>query len=379
MRQKKPTILIIDDDATNIDLLLTYFELYDFIVKTAPNGKTGIQEAIQIQPNLILLDVMMPGINGFETCRRLKANPKTQKIPIIFMTALAGNKTKLTGFEAGGVDYIAKPFYHEEVLARVNVHLSLQQLQEQLQEQNRQLQELNDNKDRFLSIVANDLRAPFSTIFVAAEQTRQQLESQSYQEAHHTVEHLQSAIENYNELLNNLLIWSKLQQNLVTFTPQSIDMTHIVAKHTALFTPYALEKHIAVTNRMPSRLPVQADLNMVDTTVRNLLSNAIKYTKPDGQVEIGASADNSSVMLSVSDTGVGIPAEKLPALFRIESPYRQLGTAEEKGTGLGLILCKEFINKHGGHIWAESKEGVGSTFHITLPMAPSYETESVSS
>jgi signal transduction histidine kinase len=367
MHQKKPIILIVDDDSTNIDLLLNYFESYDLIVESAKDGKSGIQEASRLQPNLILLDVMMPGINGFETCRRLKANPKTKHIPVIFMTALKEKKVKLKGFEAGGVDYIAKPFYHEEVLARVNAQLSLQSLQQQLQEQNRQLRELNENKDRFLSIVANDLKKPFASIFVAAEQTKQHLQRQAYDDAQHTVENLQAAVENYNELLENLLLWAKIQQNLLTFNPQPVDMAQIVAKHAALFTPSALEKHINVHNNMPTRMPLCADLNMVETTVRNLLSNAIKYTGADGHVEIGAVSDDHAITLSVADTGIGIPKDKLPALFQIETPYRQLGTAEEKGTGLGLILCKEFMEKHGGRIWAESEAGRGSTFYIHLP------------
>lgn len=370
MRQKKPNILIIDDDSTNVDLLLNYFELYDFTVASAKDGKSGIQEATRLQPNLILLDVMMPGINGFETCLRLKANPKTKHIPVIFMTALKETKTKLKGFEAGGVDYIAKPFYHEEVLARVNAQLSLQSLRQQLQEQNRQLRELNENKDRFLSIIANDLKKPFASIFVAAEQIKQHLHLQAYDDAQHTVENLQAAIENYNELLENLLIWAKLQQNLITFAPQPVDMAQIVAKHAALFAPIALEKHIKLGNHMPARMLLCADLTMIETTVRNLLSNAIKYTRAEGHVEIGAVSDDHAITLSVSDTGIGIPKDKLSALFQIETPYRQLGTAEEKGTGLGLILCKEFLEKHGGRIWAESEVGKGSTFYVYLPENP---------
>lgn len=368
MLQKKSTVLIIDDDSANIDMLLAYLERCDFAVITARNGKTGIQEAQRMLPDLILLDVMMPGINGFETCRRLKANPATKNIPVIFMTALSGRKTKLKGFEAGGVDYIAKPFYYEEVIARVNAHLSLRNLQHQLQQQNHQLQILNENKDRFLSIIANDLKKPFSSIFVAAEQTKQQLNQHAYADAKQTVEHLQTAIENYNELLSNLLLWAKMQQNLIDFAPQPVDLTQIIAKHVALLTPYALEKQIAVHNHLPPRLPIQADPNMLDTIVRNVLSNAIKFTKPGGSVEITATSDDHFITFSVADTGIGIPSEKLPALFEIETPYRQLGTAEEKGTGLGLILSKEFIEKHGGIIMAESDVGVGSTFHICLPI-----------
>lgn len=370
MSEQQPTILIIDDDSTNIDLLLTYFELSDFHVITANTGKSGIQQALTQQPNLILLDVMMPGIDGFETCRRLKANPSTRDIPVIFMTALSETKTKLTGFEVGGVDYIAKPFYHEEVLARVNVHLSLQRLQAQLQNQNRQLQTLNDNKDRFLSIIANDLKKPFASIFIAAEETRQHLDARTYDRAGQSIEQLQAAIDNYSDLLDNLLLWSQLQHDLIPFHPQALDMANIVAKQIALFTPHALEKGITVYNHLSDRLPIRADLNMLDTTIRNLLSNAIKFTKPDGSVGIQAHTNHDAVTLNISDTGVGIPQEKLPALFRIDTPYRQLGTSDEKGTGLGLILCNEFVKKHGGRIWAESQIGQGSTFHIELPLSP---------
>lgn len=365
--QKKAIILIVDDDSSNLKILHTYFEKSDFHVVAAKNGKEALEKAPTLLPDLILLDVMMPGINGFETCRRLKANETTKDIPIIFMTGLTEPKTKVKGFEIGGLDYIAKPFYYQEVIARVNVQLALRKLQHQLQHQNKQLQALNTSKDQFLSIIANDLKKPFAEIFVSAEQITQQLDSHRHEDAKQTVKHLQSAVENYQALLENLLLWAKVQQGIIDYAPKPIDLAHMFVKNVALLTPYAIEKQITLTNLLPERLLITADITMLDTIIHNLLSNAIKFTKAGGNVEVVAASDDQSVIVSIKDTGIGIPAEKLPALFQIDQKYQQIGTADEKGTGLGLILCKEFVERHGGRIWVESEIKQGSTVHFRLP------------
>jgi signal transduction histidine kinase len=362
-----PTILLVDDDRRNIESLSNYFMLSKFHIIVAQDGEEALRTVKTVQPDLILLDVVMPGINGFETCQQLKANEATRDIPVIFMTGLRELKTKIEAFQAGGVDYLSKPFSYEEVMARVNVHLALRKLQRQLQQQNDELQTLNANKDQFLSIIVNDLKKPFAEIFVAAERIKQQLHQKQQEPVKQSIKSLQDAVQNYHALLENLLLWARVQQRLIEYAPQPLELPHLVVRNIALFTANAVKKQIALKNSMPPQLRISADLTMIDTVIHNLLSNAIKFTRPGGSVKISATDDEDTVTLVVSDTGIGIPPDRLEHLFQIGAKHQRVGTADEKGTGLGLILCRAFVQQHGGTITVESTIEQGSTFWVTLP------------
>jgi signal transduction histidine kinase len=312
---------------------------------------------------------MMPKIDGFETCRRLKKNEATRDIPVIFMTALTETIDKVKGFEVGGVDYITKPFQHEEVLARVNAHLTIRNQQKHIQIQNWQLKELNVCKDKFISIISHDLRSPFTGIFILAEQIRRNVENRRYDELQHLANQLQASVENYHALLENLLTWSKIQQGIIKYAPQFFDVQQVFAKNIALFTPNAEQKQITLRSVIQEQLIIYADINMIDTVMRNLISNALKFTKAGGVVEVSVTHNENEVTVVVSDTGIGISSENLPQLFQIESKYQCPGTSGERGTGLGLILCKEFVEKHDGRIWIESPVGKGTMVTFTLPKA----------
>ncbi|MCI0396129.1 MAG: response regulator, partial [Chloroflexi bacterium] len=168
------TILIVDDNPTNLGVVFDYLEQYGFTLLVAQSGESGLQKAEYARPDIILLDVMMPDLDGFETCRRLKSNDKTSDIPVIFMTALGDIESKLKGFEVGAVDYVTKPLHQAELLARIATHLRLRQLTHDLQQANDELQKLNANKDKFFSIVAHDLRGPFAPLLMRAQMLARQ-------------------------------------------------------------------------------------------------------------------------------------------------------------------------------------------------------------
>ena len=372
----KPTILIVDDTPANLRVLLDTLRDAGYKLLVACSGEAAIQQAEYARPDLILLDVMMPGINGFEACRQMKARAAIKDIPVIFMTALTDTTDKIQGFQAGGVDYITKPFQHEEVLARVTTHLTIRQLQQQLEAQNLLLQEknvqlhaLNASKDKFFSIIAHDLRSPMASVLIGMKMLTENIHTLGQPDRQEIVHDLQETVERLYGLLGNLLTWSRLQRGFMEYQPQQIELLPLVTQNIALFTANAEQKTIALRHTVIEPLTAYADANMVDTIIRNLLSNALKFTPAQGAVTISASASDHAVEVAVTDTGVGMTAAALNNLFRLDVRYNQRGTAGEQGTGLGLNLCKELVEKNGGRIWGESAVGRGTTFRFTLPTA----------
>ena len=370
----KPTILVVDDNPTNLQVLLESLKRTGLKILVARTGESAIQQAEYGKPDLILLDVMMPGIDGFETCRRFKTLEAFKDIPIIFMTALTDTTDKLKGFQAGGVDYVTKPLQHEEVLARVVTHLTIRRLQQELrqqhallQEQHAQLQALNASKDKFFSIISHDLRSPLSAVLVGLRlltDTESRLtdneKNELIRDSHRTVEQL------YN-LLDNLLVWSRLQRGLMEYAPQPLDLRPLFERNATLFAANAEQKQIAIRQTVAEPVIAFADSHMIDAIIRNLISNALKFTEARGAITLSARQNDQSVEMAVADTGIGMDAETVAKLFRLDVRYNQLGTAGEKGTGLGLNVCKEFAEKNGGSIAVESVVGAGTTFRVTLP------------
>ena len=392
---EKATILVIDDNTTNLNILLDYLNELSYRVLIAPSGEQALQRLQYARPDVILLDIMMPGIDGFETCRRLKADDATKDIPVIFMTALTETVDKVRGFSVGGVDYITKPFQHEEVLARVKTHLTIRKLQQELRQQNEtleryaemlaqkndelkaknaeldeknsQLNLLNADKDKFFSIIAHDLRNPIGALRELPQLIAENLDNYSKDELRRLITMQRDAARNLFELLENLLTWSRMQRGLIEFNPEPIQVSALVQRSIALLTPSAAQKAITLTQAVNPSLLGMADHKMIDAVVRNLISNAIKFTNQGGTIDVSGNDDGAFMTIAVKDDGVGIGEQFLPKLFRIDEQYRRTGTANERGTGLGLILCKEFVERNGGEIRVESKIGNGSTFSFTLP------------
>ncbi|GAK61277.1 response regulator receiver sensor signal transduction histidine kinase [Candidatus Vecturithrix granuli] len=390
----KATILIVDDNTTNLNVLLDYLHDVGYKVLIAPNGEQALQQMQHVSPDLILLDVMMPGIDGFETCQRLKDKEKTKDIPVIFMTALTDTVDKIRGFAVGGVDYITKPFQHEEVLARVNAHLTIRNLQQELQkknedlekyadllagrnaqlheknleldEKNAQLKILNADKDKFFSIIAHDLRNPLGALRELPQIIIENIETYTRDELIRMILLQRDAAKNLFALLENLLTWSRIQRGMIEYQPQQLNLEHVIARNISLMKPQAEQKQIRLTSLVQEHIPILADYNMIDTVIRNLISNALKFTKEGGSIEVSIAHNDEFAEIAVADTGIGIKEQYIAKLFRIDEQYRRIGTANEKGTGLGLILCKEFVEKHGGRIWVESEVGKGSIFRFTL-------------
>ena len=243
----------------------------------------------------------------------------------------------------------------------------LERLNDQLAKSELKLQELNANKDKFFSIIAHDLRSPFTSVLGFSEYISKNFNELSRDEIGEYSTHMNNATKNVFNLLENLLHWSRIQTGRVEFTPEPFSLSALIYDVFSVYKIIAGNKKIELVNKIENDIQVYADRQMVDTIVRNLLSNGIKFTHPDNKVVIQCRVKEGYVEVSVKDTGVGISSERIKHLFKIDQFKSTDGTDKEKGTGLGLILCKEFVEKCGGKLWVKSELDKGSTFYFTLP------------
>lgn len=237
----------------------------------------------------------------------------------------------------------------------------------QLKKQEEELRELNATKDKLFSIIAHDLRNPFNSILGFSELALKNIKNRNYDDLERYCETVYQSARHSFDLLNNLLHWSRVQRGKMDFNPETLYMASLLDKITELTKANLEEKNIGLSTAVEPDLAVYADRFMLETILRNLLSNAIKFTHSQGKITIKAYQQGTQTVISVQDTGVGMPQETADKLFNIESTFSTPGTQKEKGTGLGLILCKEFVEQHGGKIRAESKVDQGSTFSFTIP------------
>jgi signal transduction histidine kinase len=350
-------ILIVDDVAKNIQLVANFLTQDGYEVNFAMDGKKAIEHAKREHFDLILLDVMMPIMDGFEVCKRLKEDPETAKIPVIFLTAKTDEASIARGFELGGVDYIVKPFNIPELLARVktHIHLRLRELE---------LTSLNATKDTFLSIIGHDVKSPVANIVSLGELL---LTSSNMLTKDEQSELLEDIVESGRQgiwLLENLLSWTRIQTGKISYDPQTIIVSDLINKAIKFIQYLADRKSIEVISNCEEGIALYSDINVLNTILRNLVSNAIKFTKVGGSIELDARKDDNEVKIFVRDTGIGIPPDKLNYLFDKKSHSSTLGTQNEKGSGLGLSLVKDLCDMIHAEIEVESKENIGTKFTI---------------
>ena len=362
-QERKPLILIVDDIESNLQILGTVLEAKGYELMIAQSGYDAIDILKEVKPDLILLDVMMPEIDGFETAKIIKNNPETNEIPIIFITAKAETNDIVKGFEVGAADYITKPFQSSELLARVNTHLNLKFAKEKLFE-------MNNVRNKFFSIIAHDLRGPFSGLIGLSELLADDSDKMTVEDVKNTGKVLHKSSKIVFELLENLLEWSQSQLGTMPFTLHILDPKEYVEKALILYENMASEKNITLESSVDTKNFVYADNYMLNTILRNFIGNAIKFTSEGGKIICGATdcEDTNFIKFFIKDNGIGIKQEDQEKLFKIDQKFARQGTNNELGTGLGLILVKELVEKHNGKVWFESEEGKGTTFYFTLPI-----------
>ena len=254
-------------------------------------------------------------------------------------------------------------------ISRVEIDITdRKNTEEQINNKNEQLEKLNSEKDKFFSIIAHDLRGPFNGFLGLTQIMAEQLTSLTLVELQEISKGMNKSAKNLFSLLNNLLEWSRMQRGSINFEPKSIPLLPFVNTTLQPTIDTANTKGIGVNILVPENINVFADENMLSSTISNLASNAIKFTPKGGSVSLSAkSTADGPVEFSIQDTGIGMDPETLDNMFKLDVSISRKGTEGEPSTGLGLLLCKDFIDRHGGKIWAESEEGKGSTFYFTLP------------
>lgn len=369
----KSYILIVDDQPQNIQLIGTLLRPY-YQLSVTDDGYKAISIAKSKLPDLILLDVMMPEISGYEVCEELKKDPSTKDIPIIFLTAKHESEDIVKGFKLGAVDYIIKPFNKDEILVRISTHLRLKASEKMLIQKNEELELLNSQKDKFFSIIAHDLRGPLAGLVGLSEILNNELTKLPQEEALELISSMRDSADKLSKLLDNLLQWSRVQIGLVKYTPVSVNLAALLNQNIDLLTETANRKEIKITNETSENIRTDIDINMFNTIIRNFLTNAIKFSFRKGTVKIKTDLkDSGEITISVTDSGTGISKENIDKLFKINEKVFAQGTEGEPSTGLGLLLCKDLAEKMGGSIEVISEPGKGSTFSVSIPNGKSTE------
>lgn len=361
-------ILIVDDVTSNVLLLKILLTNEKFQICTASNGHQCVEVARSEHPDLILLDVMMPELNGFDTAVILKKDPLTADIPIIFLTALNSPSDLVHGFQVGAHDFLTKPFNKEELIMRVMHQISLVAAKRYIIEQNEKLKRIISNRDKMYSVIAHDLRSPMASIRMVLNLCVNVVTPDMVgEEIFGLLDKANRESEETHDLLDNLLKWTKSQTGRLEVAYQNLELDDIVPGEVDIFTMIAEMKKIKL-QYIPSEehLKVRADNDMMKTVVRNFISNAIKFTPEGKGIEVYYKKSGEFAKISVRDHGVGIAPERIDTLFhKGETTY---GTGGEEGSGLGLQLCADFARKNGGDVMVESTLGEGSTFSFLVPL-----------
>lgn len=392
----KPVILCVDDENIIIDALKDQLDNEfgsDFVIETSEEAADAVEfctELIEdsIDLPVVIVDYIMPGMKGDELLEKIHSiSPETLTILLTGQANLEGVTRAIN--TADLYRYIAKPWDQDDLVMTVKeaiksyysaheIELKNKELselnvslEEKVEQRTKQLSELNATKDKFFSIIAHDLKNPFNALMGFSSLLIDSFDEYNDEEKLDLIQTMSDASENAYKLLENLLEWSRSQTGSIKWNPEEISIDNITQETISVLENAAFNKKISLQAIVPDNTIVYADSNMITTVIRNLVSNSIKYTLNGGEIKIYSSQEEGILEITIEDNGVGIRKEDLDKLFRIDVNFSTNGTNSEPGTGLGLILCREFVVKNGGKIWVESEQGIGSKFKFTLPIAKS--------
>ncbi len=364
MNPTKDIILIVDDNPMNVLLTDTILKGDGYKTLTANNGMealTLLNDSERIEfPSLILLDVMMPDKDGLSVCREIKKNPKLIEIPVIFLTANNQTEDLVNGFKAGGVDYITKPFKKEELLVRVKNHLELFYSK-------RTILDMNKTKSKLYSIIAHDIRSPLSGIQQTIDAIDQGYFDPCSEDFKELIHQLGIRTRETTILLNSLLSWTKVESDAQRIELKYVDINNIFSSCLLLLGASAQEKKIGFIQEITDNTIAYCDEVSAHSIIRNVISNAIKFTGAGGNVTLKTEIVNDSVVISISDNGIGMTEDKLEKIMKADTLVSTAGTNNELGSGLGLVIVRDFVKKNNGKFNIASEPGKGTTVTIVLP------------
>jgi two-component system sensor histidine kinase/response regulator len=372
---EKPLILIVDDGPKNLQVLGTILRTEGYEVAAAISGAQALEILESTLPDLILLDVMMPGMNGLEVCRTLKRDEATDAIPVLFLTAKSETDDLVEGFEAGAVDYLTKPFQTRELLIRVRTHLSVKRSKDlidqyvwQLKMNARELKQLNKEKNELLEIVAHDLKNPLSTIQYAARKIQSVAATATPEIIAAQAQLIEETSERMFHLIRNILDVNAIESGKMYLNREPVNLAALARSLCKEYLSKATAKQIKLyCEDLPEVAQTFTDRNAARQVLDNLISNAIKYSPTQRTIWLSVNELPDAVRLSVKDEGPGLCEEDVQQLFGKFVKLTPKPTGGESSTGLGLSIAKKLVEKAGGRIWCESELGIGSTFYVDFP------------
>jgi two-component system sensor histidine kinase/response regulator len=363
------TVLIVDDVDANVLLLKLLISKAGYKTLSAYNGRDALDIIMKDNPDLVLLDIMMPIMDGHEVAKKLKETPGKEELPIIFLSALNSTEDIVQGFKLGAADYVSKPFNKDELLIRINHQISLIHAKRTIERQTQELKKTIIGRDKLYSVIAHDLRSPIASIRMVMEVlingiSKENIDSEMYD----LLIMANRLTDDSFTLLDNLLKWTKSQTGrLNTVFQDEVDVMHLITGVVEVARGVAKLKNITLNLQGATSRTARLDIDMAKTALRNLLSNAIKFSYENSEVDVNISEDDQRVYIEVKDYGSGINTDKQKLLLKTETHFTSFGTGNEEGSGLGLLLCNEFVKRNGGTLEFHSQEGKGSTFSFDIP------------
>ena len=367
---KSTSILIADDDVAIRTMIKQILASEGYTVIVAPDGAEALRLARENKPDLILTDVKMPNMDGYQVCQAIKGDPAMKHVPILVLTVLDRNEERVKGLDAGADDFINKPFNPAELLARVRAFLRTKSLHDELQRSYIRLKELEDMRDALTGMIIHDLKSPLNVISGSIQVT---LESLSGGDANskddiRLLKNAEASCRHMMSLLNDILDVSRLEQHQLPLKKEKVSMEEIVKECLELLEPLRIKYDVLFKTEFQPNLPaVSADRVIAQRVITNILSNSLKFTPPEGSITVYGKSMGKEIEIAIQDTGIGIPEKYHTRIFEKFFQGNEFESTR-KGQGVGLTFCKMAIDAHGGRIWAESKENEGSRFIIRLPL-----------
>jgi signal transduction histidine kinase len=377
---QSPLILVADDVPANVELLFDQLTTLGYRVVTAHDGPSAIEGSFAHRPDLCILDVSMPAgslgcddrSTGFEVCRRIKRDPRTSRIPVIFVTALNDTTDRVKAIEAGGDDFLTKPHNRQILSARVRSLLRLKFATDALEESYRKLRELEKVRDDLMKMIVHDLKTPLTSVLASLEMVLDGDFGAVTAETRRALGDAESKAEDLLGLIEDLLEVARIEETSPELEPQPLAPGALLAEIVHEWSVRFQQEHATVRVDIAEDAPVfKADKSLLKRVFSNLIQNAITHTARDVEISLSARRDAAGgVLFTVADNGPGIPPEYHEVIFRKFERVKNPEIPRVRSSGLGLAFCKLAVEAHGGRIWVQSSEGRGSHFHIALPLEP---------
>jgi len=362
MKRTGKHILVIDDNQENLKLIAQNLRDASYLVSLAESGDQALQQLQVLIPDLILLDIMMPVIDGLELCRRIKSIENLKDIPVIFLTAKSRSVDIIEGFKAGGVDYITKPYVREELLVRISNHLKLSNALEKVKK-------MYQSQTKLYSIISHDLRTPLNGILQTIDAIEEDYLDPQSPEFIEILERLKDTTSSTGKMLDKLLDWSKSNDTSMPFSPDTTDLCPIIKDCILMQLRNSENKNISINHNLPEKLTAWIDDVSIQTVFHNIISNAIKFTPDNGSINIISRQENDRIIIEVRDTGIGMDEDAVAALLNSKEHFSTPGTNNEAGSGLGFFIIKDFLAKNHGKIKINSIKGTGTQLIVSLPLS----------